>query len=106
MKYLPGVVSQNLDDSPDARSMKWTPDSANFVIDVRKALTVALENQPDVRGLAQAWARILADQSTIRETESRLVALVAPVFLARSLEPNLYFRKARFRHNEQRRAAA
>jgi hypothetical protein len=92
MRCLPTMIAQNVDDSPGARSMRWNPDSAHFVIDTQKALTAVLENQPDRLALIKAWARIVIDDSVIRETESRLISLVAPVFQARGLDPAIYFR--------------
>jgi uncharacterized tellurite resistance protein B-like protein len=72
--------------------MRWNPDSAHFVIDTQKALMAALEKQPDRLELIRAWARIVFDDSVIRETESRLISLAAPVFQARELDPAKYFR--------------
>jgi hypothetical protein len=91
MRYLPPVVSQNLDDLPGAQSMKWTPSSCHFVVDVRNALQFAIANQPDRPELIKAWTRLLLDSTQIGESEVRLIRLLAPVLRDRNLEPWSYF---------------
>jgi hypothetical protein len=95
MKLLPPLTAQNLDETPGARSQKWTPNAAHFVIDVRHALESILVNRPDASELVQAWVNILADGDTIRESGVTLIGLLAPVIAARGLEPWGYFRQIR-----------
>lgn len=106
LRFLPEVVAQNLDDTPGAgRSLRWNVDSAHFVIDVRNALSFAFANQHDKEGLWRAWVRFLRDDSTIRESEARLIQLAAPVFRKRGLEPIRYFTHIKRGRGEQREAA-
>ncbi len=104
LRFLEPVVSQNLDDSPGSRSIRWTPESAHYVVDVRNALARAIEDQPDRKALIAAWVRILADDSTIRTQESRIIGLLAPVLSDRELDPMTALRHIK-RGRPLRRAA-
>jgi hypothetical protein len=103
-RFLEPVVSQNPDDTPGKRSIRWTPESAHYVIDVRNALIDAVEDQPDRKELIAAWIQILIDDSTIRAQESRLIGLLAPILSERKLDPMIALRK--IRHGRPGRRAA
>lgn len=102
LRFLPELVAQNLDDTPGARSSRWTVNSCHYVIDIQHALRDALKDQPDKKELIAAWVRMLADDRTIRETESRLIGLLAPILQSRKLDPGLALRTIRRKRTEMR----
>ena len=96
MKHLPPVVSQNLDETPDSRSLKWSPTSCHFVADVENALRAALAGRPNRQELIKAWVRLCVDSdSVIGPYEAELIALMYPLIRARGLGWT-YFKPYRF----------
>lgn len=96
MRHLEPMVAQNLDETPGARSMRWQPETCNFSIDVEHAVRDAIKAHVDAPDLAKAWRRYLEDDSVMRGTERKLIAILAPVFDVRELEPKEYFTPRRY----------
>lgn len=91
MRSLEPVVAQNCDDTPGARSMRWSEDTCLFCVDVELALKFATAKEPDASQLLKAWEKILEDDAVIRRWEAHLISLLGPVFAERGLEPLKYF---------------
>jgi hypothetical protein len=95
LQYAMPLTASNPDPSPGARSLRWTPNTTHFIIDVEHAVRDATANQLDALELRAAWAQIIDDPSTIRESELKLIRLLAPILERRELEPYKYFRRIR-----------
>jgi hypothetical protein len=95
MRFLPVLAASNCDPTPGSHSQKWTPTSCHFVVDVENAVRHVVEKLPDADELIRAWERLQDDDTVIRESETRLIRLLALVFKDRGLEPWQYFTTVR-----------
>lgn len=99
-RTLPPIAAINPDPHPASRSIRWSPDTAAFIIDVEKALQFAMENKLDANTLKNAWKQLQTDPSTINKDAARLIRILAPVLGRRGLHPRSYFRQNRYPHRK------
>jgi len=102
-RMLPPVSAINFDSSPTSRSLKWSPETAHFIIDIEKALQFALDNKADVDALSNAWRRLQTDITIIDKDCARLIRLLAPVLHRRGLHPRRYFKPNKYLHRRASR---
>lgn len=96
LRNLPPVTALNPDPVMRLLSVRWSPETAHYVIDVRRALAYAVTHRPDRHQLIDSWALLVAKGDfRVGMVEARLIRLLAPIFRDRQFDPALYFRASR-----------